>query len=396
MKLHLFNPGYENGILSGNIYYTPPKNVQRMRRELALLPMWYADPEDYVWVENDLPPEYDSICKEMNLSLPTCVNRKMWEDVTLFHLPHLEAAPWGISPQSISFFDTLNSIECRHLSVPSWNELYKELSGRQTAALCLDKIREKTPVKLPDTPFFVYSVEELEHFIRQHPSPFVLKMPYSSSGRGLLRIDGNRIPEKEKEWITGAFRKQATLSIEPRLDKKTDFALEYYIAQGEATYKGISLFETDGWKTYNGNRLEKQEKLEEKITSRIGVGLFHEIKEIVRQVIEEVFGDAYAGFLGVDMMLYTDKEETYHIHPCVEINMRYTMGMVAIRLFERFMNPDAFGLFRVVYDPCTYDNHLKMTKDHPAVWSGGKLCKGYLPLCPVLPHNSYRAYVLIE
>lgn len=41
--IHLFNPGYEAAVLSGQVRYTPPVNVQLMRRDLAALPIWYAE-----------------------------------------------------------------------------------------------------------------------------------------------------------------------------------------------------------------------------------------------------------------------------------------------------------------------------------------------------------------
>lgn len=396
MKLHLFNPGYESGVLSGNIYYTPPKNVQRMRRELALLPLWYAEPEDYVWTEDEISMEYLAGLPEDFPSLPIPLNHQTWESTTSL-IPTLEAAPWGISLQAIRFFETLLSETETKLLIPEWKDSYKELTGRQTAVICLDMIRQMTKIQLPETPRFLSSVGEVEDFIQNHTPPFVLKMPYSSSGRGLLRIDGDYLPDKEKEWLTGALRKQGFISIEPRLKKIKDIALEFYLDEkGKAIYKGISLFETEGWKTYSGNLLGKQEILESKVSNYISKDIFEEIKNVTCQVIEDVFGKDYMGYLGVDMMLYTDSDGKYHIHPCVEINMRYTMGMVAIRLFERFIDLECTGLFQVIYNPNTYSRHIEMQKNHPPVWSHGKLQKGYLSLCPVHEKSHYWAYIFIE
>ena len=41
-KIHLFNPGHETAVFHGSVNYTPPTNVQRMIKELAYLPLWYA------------------------------------------------------------------------------------------------------------------------------------------------------------------------------------------------------------------------------------------------------------------------------------------------------------------------------------------------------------------
>lgn len=392
--LHYFNPGYEPGLLPGNSNYTPPKNVVQMREELALLPLWYAEPEDCVWVEKKNDVSFLAGLPEDFPDLPEIIDRQTISSDT--GLPHsLQLVPWGISPQCLSHFE---SFADGQLKLPVWKEAYRSLAGRQTAALCLDKIRALTSIPLPDTPSFLFSVEELEDFLRKEKGAFVLKVPYSSSGRGLLRIDSGALPGKEKEWITGALRKQGMISIERRLEKEQDIALEYYLnAEGQAVYKGVSWFETTGWKSYCGNLLASREVLEGKISSSIGESVFEEVKEITRQVIEEVFGGVYSGYLGVDMMIYRDPDHISRIHPCVEINMRYTMGMVAVRLFERFPDPSVTtARFRITYEKNAYTRNQEMREANPPVWKNGKLLKGYLPLCPVHPDTHYRAYVFIE
>ncbi|MDL2256488.1 hypothetical protein LJC38_07905, partial [Parabacteroides sp. OttesenSCG-928-K15] len=311
------------------------------------------------------------------------------------HIPPLQAAPWGISPQNRQFFEDLSIIPGREVLVSAWKEEYATLSGRQTAAHCLDIIRQKATTPLPETPFFLYSIDELSEYITTHTPPFVLKMPFSSSGRGLLRLD-DRIPDKEREWISGAFRKQGSLSIEKRLRKEKDFALEFELdIAGNIRYHGISLFETAGWKTYCGNLLAGQQEMEEEIINLVGEAPFREIKRLVGEVVQEVFGGIYSGYLGVDMMVYSDDEGAFRIHPCVEINMRYTMGMVAIRLFENYIDPAAKGLFQVVYERDAWQRHREMQQAHPQKWKSGKLLSGYLPLTPVISSTQYRAFVLI-
>lgn len=39
----------------------------------------------------------------------------------------------------------------------------------------------------------------------------------------------------------------------------------------------------------------------------------------------------------------------YRIHPCVEINLRMNMGMVARCLYDRYVVPGGEGVFRVAY-----------------------------------------------
>ncbi|MDH6313878.1 hypothetical protein M2137_002669 [Parabacteroides sp. PFB2-10] len=392
-SLHLFNPGYEPGLLPGSQYYMAPKNVCRMREELALLPLWYAEEYDYVWIEHSGSLDFLAGLPAECFRRATPVSRRDWEGAT--SLPPLQAAPWGLSSQSIHFLEELAEVPGRDLVVPPWQEAYATLAKRQTAAHCLDKMRQRARQPLPEIPCFLSSVEELKAYITTHTPPFVLKMPLSSSGRGLLRLD-DTIPEKEGEWISGALRKQGSISIEKRFQKVRDFALEYQLdATGGIVYHGISLFETAGWKTYCGNLLAGQAEMEGEIADLVGREALEEIKTITPEVLQELFGGVYAGYLGVDMMVYTDEEGNHRIHPCVEINMRYTMGMVAIRLAERLVDPSAKGIFRVVYDPDAWQHHQEMERSFPLKWKSGSILSGYLPLTPVISSTRYRAFVLI-
>ena len=41
----------------------------------------------------------------------------------------------------------------------------------------------------------------------------------------------------------------------------------------------------------------------------------------------QVFHGKYVGYLGVDMMIYEDESGEFGVQPCVEINLRYNMGI---------------------------------------------------------------------
>jgi hypothetical protein len=51
--------------------------------------------------------------------------------------------------------------------------------------------------------------------------------------------------------------------------------------------------------------------------------------------LHRVIGDHYVGPLGVDMMILSKPDsQGFSVHPCVEINLRRTMGHVAIAMAE--------------------------------------------------------------
>ncbi|MEG1545011.1 MAG: hypothetical protein RR382_10895, partial [Tannerellaceae bacterium] len=219
LRIHYFNPGHETAILLDEANYTPPTNVQRMIRELALLPAWYADKGDYVFVEELLSPRFISLLPNELRPFGVPISRK--ELLTKGKkLPAMQAAPWGVSPQSVRFFQLLKETCNWQLDVPEWKEAYLPLTGRQTAAHCLEKIQLLLPdISFPVSPRFCVKEKEIEKYIRLCNAPFVMKTPYSSSGRGLRWLKERKLTEKDRTWIRGAFNKQGTLSIECGVDK---------------------------------------------------------------------------------------------------------------------------------------------------------------------------------
>ena len=153
-QIHLFNPGHETAVLLGTENYTPPANVQRMIQELSYLPVWYADSNDYVFTEEIASPRFFSLQPKELRPFATLVSGKELKNLAP-SLPELAASPWGISPHSLHFFEKLKQELQLNLSVPTWKEEYFRLTGRQTAAECLERIRQLLPdLPIPATPKF--------------------------------------------------------------------------------------------------------------------------------------------------------------------------------------------------------------------------------------------------
>jgi hypothetical protein len=105
----------------------------------------------------------------------------------------------------------------------------------------------------------------------------------------------------------------------------------------------------------------------------------------------------YSGYAGVDMMI-CETDEGYRIQPCVEINMRMNMGVVARIFHSRYMEPGAEGKFVVDYFKKSGSAklfHEKMQREWPLEVVQGKIISGYLPLTPVTSDTCYMAYVQI-
>lgn len=75
---------------------------------------------------------------------------------------------------------------------------------------------------------------------------------------------------------------------------------------------------------------------------------WQQIKEFLVCALPKLLPE-YTGALGVDMMIYRNGEQQDKIHPCVEINLRNNMGIVALEVSRKCLAEDAKGYFAVNY-----------------------------------------------
>lgn len=397
-KIHFFNPGHETAILQGIENYTPPANVQRMIKELAYLPVWYADPTDYVFTEEITSPRFFSLQPKELKPFATLISHN--EIIKKgYKLPQMEATPWGLSPHSCHLFKRLQKEGNLDLSIPEWKDIYTQLTHRKTAADCLEKIRELLPdMPQPVPPKFCNKIKDIEKYLILQNAPFILKTPYSSSGRGLYWLPERKLTTKDRTWIEGAIKKQGCVSIECVLDKQQDIAMEFYSdGKGHIQYEGLSLFSAGEKGAYTGNILGSQKYLESLLNDDLKEQI-QQLKKTISEALRQICGSIYKGYLGVDMLIYQNKNEDFAIHPCIEINTRYTMGMVALRISQKYLASKARGEMSITYESKpgeAYARHCFMKKAYPLEIEDGKIKDGYLSLCPVTKDTRYRAYILV-
>ncbi|MDR1115578.1 MAG: hypothetical protein LBL33_05445 [Tannerella sp.] len=375
-----------------------------MASDLELLPIWYGSSDGFTLVRNAKSSQFISALSKdfrANFSSPMILNLMMKELYKRKRigskpkLPPLKASFWGVSPRSIAMFNELKQAGM-DIEIPEWKDEYAALTKRQNAAECLSLLQEHVPmtpsVRIPE---FFSNIDGLKKFAVENTPPYVIKTPFSSSGRGLYWLNDRELDSHAISWINGALKKQEEVSIEPVLDKILDFAVEFYSdGQGEVGYAGLSIFETQSQGQFVGCMLGTQETLIQRLNEFISTNDYLFLVEQVRVVLQEIVGKSYTGYMGVDMLIYKTEDGNYAVHPFVELNLRYTMGLVAIQFCERFVHPKSQGMFRITYH--VYDalkEHQRMEVTSPLVLEDNKIRSGYLSLCPVNPDTHYIARV---
>lgn len=394
-KLYYFNPGHENAILNGSPYYMPPANVAKMQVDLESLPIWYADPEDYVYTYNGLSDELSQFIKNNQIRTAKTITQDQLNADSCFPV-HF----WGISPQSIHLFNEINRNTGSKLPIPIWNHKLQELSSRKTAATCLAKLIEEIP-EISDNiiPQFYSDLESIENTVAQNKYQLLAKAPFSSSGRGLLWLPVGELTRTEQQILHGILKKQGSLSLEKALSKQIDFAMEFIISTDTDDYfTGYSLFETNSKGAYTGNYLGSQSNIENTITKYISIDLLESVKNRLSSYFKQYFAPFYEGCIGVDMMIYLENN-TYKLHPCIEINVRDNMGLLALRFSKNYLDKTSTGHFYIDFSPKEneiYERHIKMTNKYPLILSNNKFKHGYFSLCPISEKSKYRAYILLD
>lgn len=445
--IYIFNPDHDLALANFSPYYTPPATALQLMRDLELLPVWYGR-EGFVPVESENARHFaDEVGRLFPLRtsplplseitagkrlLPAAAatpvtsermgsTKKMSDEergvrsasfirkmmgaeriaesekggtLRTLRFAREAFAPWGWNP---ALRRKLLQWGADETMLPSQEALERLRcdSNRQSAVWLLEAL------KAADASFcgasrYCTGMEELMAYLNSFPGDKLLKMPLSGSGKGLVWVLG-KITEKQADWCRRVIRMQGGVVAEPVRRKVVDFAMEFSMENGTPRFVGYSLFHTTASGAYRHNELLSDQRIEERLTSFVPSVRLRRLRQLLTEKLPEIF-PLYDGFLGVDMMICSTPPG-YAIHPCVEVNLRMNMGVVACCLRQRFMAAGTEGVFSVGYHKKPGDAlsfHRKMQREHPATVCNGKITSGYLALTPITPETRYVAYIVAE
>lgn len=365
-RLHLFYPANDLALADFSAGFTPPRAAMALEQCGSTLPMWYGAPGDMFISQGVNARWFDTVSAQFGLDVQP-YDRRPHDD--------LAAAPWGWSPAVCRIYE---SVMFPASSLPDRKRLenLRALSHRRTAAEIASCVAQSHPNILACARE-VRTVEELEQITADMPR-FVVKIPWSSSGRGV--IDSASLPRATLlERCEGTIRRQGSVMVEPYYDRLADFALLLTVgADGKAVFTGYSLFEVNSGFAYAANIVASDSILAARIPGSDCLGA---IIAALTPLIEERSCGIFAGPLGIDMMaVKTDSGVRFAI---AEINWRMTMGYVAHRLV-RFIPDGRTGRYAVTPAANVFEK-----SEEPEI-VGGLLHKGTLDLAPVLSSSQFR------
>ncbi|WP_243348606.1 hypothetical protein [Parabacteroides sp. FAFU027] len=388
-SLYIFNPDHDLALANGDANFNPPVSARTFASDLAALPLWYASPDSFVWARL----EDSGWLTRIQDSFPQLSDIYIGSNPDNIHVKSVH--PWG-----------WNKSVCKKLAesgigdsiLPDFYRLDKirELSHRRIAVQALRFIREDDALSpgLP-LPAKLLDGNQIDEFAQKYSS-VVFKAPWSGSGKGLYWATAP-VSESIRGWCRKIAKKQGCVVGEEVYNKLQDFAMEFLCDRGNVSFAGYSLFETENG-TYKSNELLSDEMIVERLTAGgLTSDLLQRVRSRLVEFIQNEIAMFYSGYLGVDMFVY-EKEGRVMLHPCVEINLRMTMGLVARMFYDRYVLRGKTGRFVVDHfsqPGFLKQDHLKRMSDFPLVVEDGRIVKGYLSLTPVTEHTFYRVRVEI-
>lgn len=403
-NIYLYNPTCEYAIANGNANWQPNRILQKMESDLSALPLFFAKKDDYVLVEHIPSSKFIESLQQIGIGIPHFILKNdALTDRQFTGISKNKLLPWGWSPSAHKFLSPFKescSAKFHQSPVFNWKSEHREIISRKFAADILKQLLTTLnddyvlPVEL--APKVCTTQNDFETAIQKW-GEVMIKAPWSSSGRGLQPITKTPVHPKVWEKVMGIVKEQGYAVAEPYLNKVLDLALQFELKKGKVEFLGISNFCTNKKGQYEGNRLNGLPLNIEIRISEFADFVTNEFRQPIINAIEtSEMAIFYEGVFGVDTLIYADENNVIKINPCLEINVRHTMGLLALRL-EKLIHKKKKGIYRTYYQPgiSFYTFKKEMEKKYPLKISENKIRSGFLALSEAAEDSLFGAYILV-
>ena len=408
-RLWVFNPFFEEELLR-----QPGSDSDFLKSaietDLSSLLMFLASPGDAVLSESAPELKFLKQYKKLGVSIPQFLSLESYNNFTS---KFSGFEPWGWSERVCKLFqpkvDALTSEsewqKQRVLSPEDALNTHRALASKSFSQTLLKKFFRlsdpDTPNTQPNEALCGVNCDNVQRIIAQKSAiqkdgygQVIVKAQLGASGRNQLLIKSDELRDKKLAQLENMLRINGTLVVEPFLSKISDLSVLLQIPR--ATDKppkilGISRFFTKPNRQYSGHLIGSLFTKEESFLSsefyrqRYDKKSYSDkLKEAAVFVAHELKKLNYHGPVGIDAILYKDDKGDIFLKPIVEINLRFTMGNIALQL-QKFLKKGSVGVW-VIRDAKSWkklksemiagisldtDNRLKICND--------KIESGYIP-----------------
>ncbi|WP_044203417.1 hypothetical protein [Flammeovirga sp. OC4] len=392
--LWLFNPHCELSILKEQQHYTPPKMIKKVQNDLSVLLAWLVGDGDSVLIEKQVVNKAwkELLHSVVGIDFKFVTSKEVKESKIAFNA----VKSWGKSPSLVSDFHFLPP---KYQQFYEWNRQLKDVFHRQFGYNILTYIIDNEVNRaISSTRIGKFCldyqevVNEIENVFIKNSFGVIMKLPYSSSGRGILVLKRNEITPSVQKWIESALNQQGSVLVEPLLEKEFDFSLLFKKHNNTIEFLGGSSFLAGLTGQYYGSGLNT-------FRSYFSDLEWESIMKIITLIKTKLKDEKrLEGHFGIDALVFKGANGERFIHPCVEINPRYTMGHVTLGL-QKAVPLHKKAEWRIVTKHEVTDFvafQKEMEQKHPLSIHLNKVQSGFLPLVDVNLVQNYYAYLLVE
>lgn len=400
--LFFFNSTCEMAVANSQISYLPPAHLRLFENSLATMPCFFADENDAILTLKPVSNTYVEHLHKLGFKTPQFITSP--DDLVPNSLPLTSLRPWGWSPAVHNvlkpFLPFCHNQWMKH-PMHKWQPHHRLLLSRDTGYKLLVKTMELTDnslnlIEISTLPLKLSTLLDVEKVIESIPPPALLKTPWSASGRGLFKIRDVHEHAETNVWVKSKLKQQGFMYAEPYLDKISDLSFHFQIEADGVQYLGYNFFETLPSGQFSGcythlpyDQLIDQALLMEAIEQ--GVYLINKALENLK------INAKYQGPAGVDAILFRNKHNQIKLQPCIELNLRHSMGLLNIHLRKR-IHPEKKGKWKISMLNAEEWRQMvqKYNKPDGSNLEDGYITKGIVALTPPPKEKGVMAWLLLE
>lgn len=341
--LHWFNPNEElamafmrdsNRNVKGGEKFQAKRAHLMLEKDLAIIPLAWARRDDVVLVDEIPSREHLLRLKRNGFVVPEFI--QIGKDEELLERKIGGLKPWAWGPAACDLMSRYKSCvsESADLGWRDWSnsdaELFSKSSGLNLANLLDEKIGK-----------WCASVDEVLDSVREFSvrGDVLLKAPWSSAGRGHLKLLSGEWTDAARPWLDKVIAQQGGVVVEPWLTRVLDFSVQYEVSKKGIKLVGMTRVINDAAGRYLGTFVHQKwtSGLESDLTEFLfrEAGVMELYGSEIPKRLENLLDKNFRGNLGVDAMVYKENDG-FKLRKVVEVNPRMTMGRVALELHRHF------------------------------------------------------------
>ena len=358
--VYWFDPTAESGLASDDSQKFKEKEkhlTDQLRRDLELIMVAVAKEDDIVLTQTTPSQRWRKQIIDAGLELPQFISFKERADLQDRKLG--EFCPWAWTPTSHGIADSISqSVQSRP---PQWQANQADLFRKSFAS---EKLKawlqeDDVPPWFTDARCQSHTARSMAQFdeaieaIRERGySTVLVKKDLAASGRYQRQIDCRQpIPAKDRSFIEsllaaeGGDSDQATVVVEPKLDRVTDLSFLWRLKTTQAgpTFLGWTRPLVAAGRRYQGTKFGNVfgdcDRALKRFLLADRAEKIHSVQRWLEPRLTGLLKERnFAGYFGVDALVCrssTGVPDSFEIKPLVELNPRMTMGHVALELSKK-------------------------------------------------------------